>query len=160
MDDLERLLIERACERLVAQYCHYVDHGEAARVADLFAENGVCTLNAKMVGRDAIRANFQRRQALTDRRSRHVCCNLLIDVIDEDHAEGVAYLTLYRRDVGDGRRTAPSSAPNIVGEYRDAFVRTPEGWRFASRGVVSTFVADEERSAGPATGENPAHGPR
>jgi hypothetical protein len=32
MDETARLLAERACERLVTQYCHLVDHGEAARV--------------------------------------------------------------------------------------------------------------------------------
>jgi len=27
-------------ERLVTQYCHFVDHGAAARVAELFADDG------------------------------------------------------------------------------------------------------------------------
>ena len=36
MGDLERMLIESPCERLVTQYCHFVDHGEAERVAELF----------------------------------------------------------------------------------------------------------------------------
>ena len=40
MNGDERHAIERECERLVAQYCHYVDHGEAAKIADLFSEDG------------------------------------------------------------------------------------------------------------------------
>jgi hypothetical protein len=139
MDDLKRLLIERECERLTVQFCHFVDFGEAARVADLFAEDGVCTLGTPMTGREAIRATFERRQALANRRSMHVCCNQLINVIDEDHAEGAVYLTHYLHD-GDGAPTAPSAPPS-VGAYRDTFVRTPEGWRFKTRTVVVTFVA-------------------
>ena len=41
MDDTLRLQIERECQRLVTAYCHYVDHGEAERIADLFREDGV-----------------------------------------------------------------------------------------------------------------------
>lgn len=43
MDDLERLMIERACERLMIEYCHFVDHGEASRIAGQFTEDGVWT---------------------------------------------------------------------------------------------------------------------
>jgi hypothetical protein len=38
-DALSRLLDERACERLVIDYTHLVDFGEAARIADLFTED-------------------------------------------------------------------------------------------------------------------------
>ena len=41
MEAIDRFLIERECERLVAQFCHYVDHGQAQRIADLFSEDGV-----------------------------------------------------------------------------------------------------------------------
>jgi ketosteroid isomerase-like protein len=142
MDDLQRLMIERACERLVTEYCHVIDHGEAARVAELFTEDGVwASPENTMTGREAIRASFQRRQNLTSRLSRHVCCNLLVEVEDADHATGVVYLTLYRHDSETGRRVGPSAAPEIVGEYRDAFVRTGEGWRFSRRDVGVTFSA-------------------
>ena len=61
---------------------------------------------------------------------RRKCEDLLIDVIDENNATGVVYLTLYRHDGEVGRRSAPSDVPEIVGEYRDQFVRTVDGWRF------------------------------
>jgi len=32
-------LVERACERLISEYCRLVDFGEAAAVADLFKAN-------------------------------------------------------------------------------------------------------------------------
>ena len=33
MDDVQRMQIERECERLVTAYCHLVDHGQAAQAA-------------------------------------------------------------------------------------------------------------------------------
>jgi ketosteroid isomerase-like protein len=141
MEDLERLLIERECERLVTAYCHYVDHGEAARVADLFTEDGVWkSPEVTMRGREELRRGFGGRQARRDRMSRHVCNNLLLEIRDAEHAEGVVYLTLYRHDGPEGRRISPLEQPEMVGEYRDRFVRTSEGWRFAHREIEVSFV--------------------
>jgi ketosteroid isomerase-like protein len=135
MEVLDVAAIERACERLVVAYTHLVDGGQAAAVADLFTEDGVWSAGrARYEGRDAIRAAFAQRQAL-DRTSRHVCTNLAVDVIDADHATGLVYLTLYRFD-GDGPRTPE---PDLVGDYRDTFVRTAGGWRFATRAATVTF---------------------
>lgn len=144
MEPSERLLIERECERLVTQYCHFVDHGEAARVADLFAEDGVWkSALGTMTGRDEVKAGFEVRQANERRMSRHVCNNLLIDVIDEDHAEGTVYLTLFRHDGEPGRRLSPLEGPDMVGEYRDRFVRTKDGWRFAHREIDVSFLRSD-----------------
>lgn len=141
IDPVERLLIEHACERLVYEYCHVIDHGEAARVAELFAADGVWrSPDVAREGRPAIAAAFQTRQDNTGRISRHVCSTVLIDVVDADTARGLTYVTLYRHDGPAGRRAAPlDGLPEIVGEYRDTFVRTPEGWRFYTRDVVTSF---------------------
>jgi hypothetical protein len=141
MDDLQKMLIERACERLVTEYCHFIDHGEAAKIPTLFAEDGVWA-SGKIVrnGRAEIAAGFGRRQDNAGRISRHVCCNQLVDVIDENSATGVVYVTLFRNDGEVGRRLAPSDVPDLVGEYRDQFVRTAEGWRFKRRDVGVSFA--------------------
>jgi hypothetical protein len=140
MTDLERMLIERACERLVVEYCHFVDHGEASKIAGQFTEDGIWTSRENtMSGRNEIEAGFRRREAATRRRSRHVCTNLLVRVLDENTAEGVVYLTLYRHDDPDESPVRPSDIPDIVGEYRDRFVRTDEGWRFQRREIAVDF---------------------
>ena len=41
MDELEQFLIERACARLITEYCHFVDHGEAGKISGQFTEDGV-----------------------------------------------------------------------------------------------------------------------
>jgi ketosteroid isomerase-like protein len=141
MEALERLLIERECERLVTAYCHYVDHGEAARIADLFTEDGVWTSpEFTLKGREELARGFGRRQAQTARMSRHVCNNFRVDVLDADRAEGVVYLTLYRHDGEEGRSVSPLEQPEMVGEYRDRFVRTPDGWRISQREIEVSFL--------------------
>ena len=140
MDDLQRLLIERACARLIVEYCHFVDHGEAAKIAEQFTADGVWTSPGNTYdGRAAIAEAFRRRQDNAARMSRHVCSNLLVNVIDENNATGVVYLTLYRHDGETNRRTSPADVPDIVGEYRDTFVRTADGWRFKRRETHVSF---------------------
>lgn len=140
MDISQRYEIERQCERLIQQYCHYVDHDEAVKIADLFTEDGVWfNVNATMTGRDGIRKGFQKRQDNKGRMSRHVCTNALIDVISETEALGCVYLSLYYHDAEAGRETSPTDCLQKLGEYRDRFVKTEAGWRFASREVVSNF---------------------
>ncbi len=140
----ECLLIERECERLVTTYCHYVDHGQARRIADLFTSDGVWTAPGvvTMTGTEELQKGLGEREARTDRRSRHVCNNLLLDVLDEDTAEGVVYLVLYRHDGGDDEKPAPVESPLMIGEYRDRFARTSEGWRFSRREVAVSFVRE------------------
>jgi hypothetical protein len=143
MDDIERMLIERECERLINQYCLFVDFGEASRIADLFTEDGWWENESiRMVGQDGIRREFGKRQDVSRRTSRHLCTNVLIDVIDRDHATGVCYLINYRHDsqTGVAEMPAPADTPKFVGEYRDTFVRTAGGWRFATRRCDITFI--------------------
>lgn len=138
MDDLSRLLAEQACAALVTRYAHLVDEGHASQVADLFTIDGVwASPESTFDGQDAIRAAFRRREE-SGRRSRHVCTNLAVDVEDDRHASGLCYLTLFRTDA-EGT-PARGTAPDLVGVYRDRFVRTDDGWRFSSRLTEVSFV--------------------
>jgi hypothetical protein len=152
MDDLERLLAERACERLIVDYCRFVDFGEASRIADLFTEDGTWEgPDLVMAGREDIRAGFLRREGVVRRVSRHVCTNVGIDVLSADEAVGLCYLVNYRYDrkeaaVGD-EAAVPSDVPKYVGDYHDRFRRTAEGWRFAERRFDLAFVRPTRASA-------------
>lgn len=141
MDDTETLMIERACARLIADYAHFVDHDDAARVAGQFTEDGAWVWGEiRLDGQAAIRRGFERRQANVGLRSRHVCTNTRLDILDADHVEGVTYLTLFRQDGAPGRATSPAAAPDMIGEYRDRFVRTADGWRFHRRDLIVDFL--------------------
>jgi SnoaL-like domain len=149
MDALARLLIERACERLIVDYARFVDFGEASRIAELFTEDGVWESEGlRMEGRSAIREGFARREGVRRRVSRHACTNVAVDVISADEARGLCYLINYRfdrREGDDPAAPAPAGAPKYVGEYHDRFVRAAEGWRFAHRICTLGFVRPPSR---------------
>ena len=118
---------------------------KAARIADLFADDGVWAgPGVKMDGREQILAGFTRREEQKERMSRHVCNNFLCEVQDADHASGVVYLTLYRHDGDPERKVSPLDGPELVGEYRDRFVRTAAGWRIQDRQIRVSFMRATE----------------
>lgn len=142
MTEAERIEIEAACYRLVTAYCHLVDHGEAARIPDLFTDDGVWTAGpTTMSGRKELERGFQARQDDVGRASRHVCDNFLLHDVNADEARGTVYLTLYRHDGDPGRALSPLPGPFLVGEYRDVFVRTGAGWR---RSLEISFLRAED----------------
>jgi hypothetical protein len=149
MDDLSRLLAERECERLIVEYCRLVDFGQAARIADLFCEDGEWRgIDLHLRNREEIRTWFTEREAVTRRVSRHVCTNIGVDVFSDDEARCVSYMINYRHDRREGEPSLPVPAelPKFIGELHDRFRRTPDGWRFASRRVEVSFVRRRSRS--------------
>ena len=145
LNRLDHVEAVQKIQKLKHTYWHYNDTGlRGDDIADLFTEDGVWTSpELTMDGREEIEKGMGQRQANTARMSRHVCNNLLVDVIDEDHAEGTVYLTLYRHDGEPGRQTSPLPGAVMVGEYRDRFVRTPDGWRIAHREIGVSFLRRE-----------------
>jgi hypothetical protein len=142
MDDETRRIIEDECTKLSIAYARHVDFKEYDQFVGLFAQDGELNTTGKAVkGREKItKAMALRPEGL---RSRHVLTNIYIKVIDEDHAEGLSYLSLYRHtgeglDVND-QSPRIISGPFAIGHYADRFVRTGEGWRFASRVLHFAF---------------------
>lgn len=119
----ERRGIEADCARLIALYANLNDAGRWADVAALYAQDGRMARPTApdhwIEGRDAILAAFLDRPART---TRHVCSNIVIDVIGACEAVGESAMLLF---TGEG-------APK-VGSFHDRFVRTDAGWRFAER---------------------------
>lgn len=141
--EIDELIAERACERLLIEYSRRVDYGEAARIADLFVVDGVWRgVDLELRGQERIREWFTRREALDRRVSRHVVTNVAVRLDGPDRAEVLSYLINYRfdREQGDRRMPVPSDAPKYVGECRDVLVRTADGWRFAEREVSVAFA--------------------
>jgi len=142
--EVDRLLAERACERLLNEYARRVDSGNASAVADLFTDDGVWlgADGAGMHGRDEIREVFSRREALTRRQSRHVITNVLVEVASPTDATAVAYLSNYRHDSSSGRaeQPAPVDHPKFVGEYHLSFRDIDGEWKIASLRFELAFV--------------------
>jgi ketosteroid isomerase-like protein len=144
MDDLARLLGERACERLLVEYCRLVDFGEAGRLADLFTEDGVWTADELVLdGRDAIRTHFLRRQGVIRRVSRHFVTNTTVDVDEAGAtARALSYFFNLRVDRPDGELGLPVEArlPKYTGEYHTTFRREGGEWRLEHLRVEVTFL--------------------
>lgn len=150
MDELQRLLVERACERLIVEYARRVDFGEASRIADLFTADGRWEgTDLVLEGREAIREWFVRREGVTRRVSRHVCTNVAVQALSPTEATSLCYMLDYRHDRREGDRSLPVPAehPKYIGELRDTFHLTGEGWRFASRYVTVAFQRARSRPA-------------
>ena len=124
MDDIARVLAERACERLIIDYAALNDAGDWDAVAALYVADGRMSRPSApddfIVGRDAILAAFKARPA---RASRHICANIRVLIAGDEKATATSQILLF---------TSSGQAP-MVGSYADRFVLTPDGWRFAER---------------------------
>jgi hypothetical protein len=139
MDDLERLLSERACERLLHLYANRIDAYDYDGFMELWAEGGVWNvLGNVMSGLPAIREGLERREDHLI--CRHFVTNAVIDVIDENRATGYCYTIAFRARHMRGKAPAQMETPQFIVEYHDAFVCDPaRGWLFSRRDVTAAF---------------------
>jgi hypothetical protein len=125
--------------RLVIEIAWRIDHGKAGTVHELFADDGQMNLGqTSLKGREEIREWGRKRDEVTYR-TRHVCTNMRFVADGDDAAEGTTLLIQYL-DEGDG---LGATLPRAVGEDRDRFVRTEQGWRFVLRSFEQLFVRQD-----------------
>ncbi|WP_369258457.1 nuclear transport factor 2 family protein [Streptomyces sp. R35] len=139
MDDLEQLLAERACERLVLDFVRRLDLGEPGTVAELFTEDGTWEWpegERAVKGREALRDYFGGRPA--DRLSRRVMTNILVTVDSPTTATATSYFTTYRVD-GHTGGMVPAGPPVQVGHYEDTFRKAGDAWLLTSRTLFLSF---------------------
>ena len=140
MDELEGLLAERACTRLVLQAAAHVDRGEPAALAALFTPDAVLERpgGACLQGRAAIQAAYEQRPA--ERITRHLVSNTLVDLLSPTEARAESQVLLWTGSAADaaGPRGRPASNDPVVGAFDDRCVKTADGWRIAHR--IASFV--------------------
>ncbi|MFE4532917.1 nuclear transport factor 2 family protein [Streptomyces anulatus] len=149
LDPLDRLIAERACERLVVEFVRTLDLGEPGDVAELFTPDGVWEWaegNRRIEGRDALRAYFGARPA--DRLSRRLCTNILVTLTSASSATASTYFTTYRVD-GHAGGMLPPRLPVQVGHYEDTFRKADGRWLLGARATFLDFGGPTER-LGPA----------
>lgn len=133
-----RLTVERDCAALVAGFAYHIDNGHYADVLNLFAPDGSFE-RPGISARGQAEIDAMLRARPSDVATRHVCGPPLFLSTSDAEASAVTYFTLYQVPVGDG--PYPEFAgPAAIAEYRDHFVLTPMGWRFASRRVSVAMV--------------------
>jgi hypothetical protein len=142
MNDIDRMLIEHECRKLMLLYCQHVDHLDPEAFSNLFAEDAYYNPAAhpEMNGRSEILA--WAKAYPRNRRARHLSTNQVVEVIDADNAKGTSYAVVFRQE--DPVEGIPSGnvVPRAVVEYHDTFCRTKEGWRIATREYQYIFLND------------------
>jgi uncharacterized protein (TIGR02246 family) len=136
MNDIERLVVERACERVVIASATCNDARDWAGHAALYTPDGVVVRpnGQRLEGRAAIEAGYAAAPA--ERVTRHLCTNLRVEVAspDEAHVDTTVFIVSgVRSDEPDATFGVVPSARHLVGEFADRLVRTVEGWRIAER---------------------------
>jgi len=133
---IDRIEIERACERLTNVYVRALDLGDMNAAADCFAENGSMArpMNPGQViqGREAVRTSLLTRPKTL--LTKHLATNAMIDVESRDSARGISYLTMVATTPAEGA-VPPfiSNGPIYFGEMQDRFIRENGEWKFLER---------------------------
>jgi SnoaL-like domain len=135
MSPEQRMLVEHACEKLQKLYGIYADQLDEEKFAKLFAADAWIKVPEQppFRGREAVAAGINQMRAL-GLMYRHVMTNNVVDAIDETRAEGLCYLMAFNSAAAaDEHGARPMEAATTLGEYKDTFVKTVDGWRFQSR---------------------------
>ena len=133
---VERIEIERACERIIHAYSRALDLGDMNAAADLFAENGSMARpmapEQLIQGREAVRASLLTRPKTL--LTKHLATNVMIDVESRDSARGISCLTMIATTPPtDAKPPFNSAGPVYFGEFKDRYVREHGVWRFLER---------------------------
>jgi hypothetical protein len=136
LSDIERLAVQQACYDLAVDYADIVDSRDWPRFREIFADDAVFGLargGPMLRGLDNIIAAFTARPA--DGITQHFITNIRVRVESPTAASGSARVVLYTApgdatESPEGRAAAPKQ---IMGIYKDRYVRTGAGWRFAER---------------------------
>ncbi|WP_235902599.1 nuclear transport factor 2 family protein [Sandarakinorhabdus oryzae] len=131
MDAIERIIAERACERLILDYAAAIDAADWDTVAALYVASGRMSRPTApddfIEGRDAILASFCARPPRT---TRHICANIRVTLLDADNATASSQIMLF----------TASDQPPLVGSYADVMVREDGTWRFVERRGSLDFI--------------------
>jgi ketosteroid isomerase-like protein len=123
----------RAIGDLVTEYAWLLDHRRWPEVADLCTDDAVLTTRGREIrGRPGLAEWAEHRAANKARRTQHQMTLLRLEAVSADVVRGTAALVLHVAKAGHG-----GTYVDLVGEYRDEYVRTPDGWRFRRRHLVT-----------------------
>jgi uncharacterized protein (TIGR02246 family) len=136
VNELDVLLIQRACERVIIDSATCNDARQWAELAALYTADGVVVRpnGQRLEGRAAIEAAYA--AGSPDRVTRHLCANVRVDVSGPDAARATTTVLIVsgvRTDDADVMFGVVPNEHHVVGEFADDLVRTDDGWRIAER---------------------------
>lgn len=112
----------------VNRYATALDARDWALLDEVFTPDAVCDFGSgPLHGREALR-DLIRRMLGGSGPSQHLLANHCVEV-DGDSARCVCQVRAFSAGTGP----AAGRSYELLGEYRDRLVRTPQGWRIAHR---------------------------
>jgi len=148
MDPIQRSQIGYECSQLVYKFSHLFEY-KHSQVADLFTEDGSIQIGGNsppVVGVEAIREAY----LVVEKRAGEetnilISNNVIVDVIDEDHATGHSYWTHQQHRTPGGRpdTALPYKEPHVVGKFSDEYRRVNGEWKFSKRVFKGILVGAE-----------------
>lgn len=146
LSDDQRRAIEWDCQQLSMRAFNLVDAREYEALGQLYTEDAVFVRPTDkenpFTGRANIVASYANRPAT--RMSRHFCSNFEVEALGPDRARGFFLVLVY---VGEAGTPAPrfgalAESSQLVGEFRDEYRLTDQGWRISKRvGNISMATA-------------------
>ncbi len=126
---LQRLVDKDSIHDLIHQYSYCVDHRRYDDVVELFTSD--CVVDYGPQPGSSVRSRSALRRLLGDPRggfeaTSHHNANVLVTFESDDRAT-------VRTSVYAWHKQTDGTTPKLWGYYHDSVVRTPDGWRFASR---------------------------
>ena len=121
-----------AIEQLVIEYAYLLDHQRWQDVAALCTDDAVLFIRGReIVGQQGLDEWAARRAERPNRRTQHQMTLLRLEAVSEDEVHGTAALVLHVAKTGGG-----GTYVDLIGEYRDEYVRDGGAWKFRRRRLV------------------------
>ncbi|HWO58728.1 MAG TPA: nuclear transport factor 2 family protein [Umezawaea sp.] len=134
-------LVHTELSMLVTALWFEIDHGGGSAASGFFTADAELTFSRRTFrGTDEIDGVYRDRAARGPRVSRHVMANFHVLRHEAGVVDAVSVLVLHAHD---GEPPVPTTAPVMVADVLDRFVRAgePGGWLIASRRIESRFLA-------------------
>jgi hypothetical protein len=133
MTETDKLSIEWHCTKLCNQFANLGDLNDFKALSLLFTEDGSMSRpsvpEVDIKGRQTIIDAFMQRPPLV---IRHIVTNCVISVISETEATGFS-LVIYLAAPHTDAALPLVAGPIQVGQFKDKFVNTGDGWKFKER---------------------------
>jgi 3-phenylpropionate/cinnamic acid dioxygenase small subunit len=138
--DLERLLLERELHQVVCLYARLCDERDWAAVDRVFSPDASADYGGRpLKDREALR-DMLRRHLGGCGPTQHLLGNLQVQIDGNGVSSRVSVRAAHR-----GAGTLQDQTYECLGEYRDRWVHTPQGWRIAHRSMVVTLEFGNRR---------------
>jgi hypothetical protein len=127
-------------ERIIYRFFLFLDERCYEDLSTLMAPHGLWHRQGK-----ALRGPGEVLEALKSRpagaTTRHLITNVVVDVIDNTHAQVTHYLAVFFHGAQEPPSLpVPIELPRHISIFREEFIRTSDGWRVAQMSEIPTFA--------------------